>query len=167
MAKKPTVYVDTNIISMLCYPGGWIRDVARQLATRDWWENERQHFELKTSWQVEDELRDGVFKGQDDAISMVRRIRFLQSTAAVYAASRELLYKRIVPSDQGPDSIHLAFTLIYEIDYLLTWNQSHLANPQTQQKLETLCSKNRWRAPLLVSPDSIPSVRLAKEIRRR
>lgn len=53
------------------------------------------------------------------------------------------------------------------IDYLLTWNYAHLANPIAQGSLERICRSLRLRAPLLVSPESIPQVRFGQTIRRR
>ena len=53
------------------------------------------------------------------------------------------------------------------IDYLLTWNYAHLANPIVQERLVAFCRLRRLRAPLLVSPESILSVRLGQTIRRR
>ena len=34
--KKPTLYLDTNIISTLYYDGADINGLARRMATRDW-----------------------------------------------------------------------------------------------------------------------------------
>jgi hypothetical protein len=42
-----------------------------------------------------------------------------------------------------------------------------VANPVTQAKAEQLLDRRGLRAPLLVSPESIPQVRLGQQIRRR
>jgi hypothetical protein len=63
--------------------------------------------------------------------------------------------------------MHLAVAAAHEVDYLLTWNYAHLANPVTQGKAERLLEGRRLRTPLLVSPESIPQVRLGQQIRRR
>ena len=65
------------------------------------------------------------------------------------------------------DAKQLAIAAGHEVDYLLTWNYAHLANPVTQAKAEHLLTRRSLRAPLLVSPESIPQVRFGQQIRRR
>jgi hypothetical protein len=44
---------------------------------------------------------------------------------------------------------------------------AHLVNPVAQEHLEAVCSRLGLRAPWLVSPESIPQVRLGQVARRR
>jgi hypothetical protein len=60
----------------------------------------------------------------------------------------------------------MAVAAAHGMDYLLTWNYSHLANPVSQENLETICRRRELHCPLLVSPESIPQVRLGQTIRR-
>ena len=64
-------------------------------------------------------------------------------------------------------TFQMAVSTAYEVDYLLTWNYAHLANPIAQKRLETICRRLHLRAPLLVSPETIPQVRFGQTIRRR
>jgi hypothetical protein len=61
----------------------------------------------------------------------------------------------------------MAVSAAHEVDYLLTWNYAHLANPIAQKRLEAICGELHLRAPFLVSPESIPQVRFGQTIRRR
>ena len=54
---KPTVYLDTNIFSAYWHEGGNVAVAARRLHTREWWEQERQHFVLHVSTTTINELR--------------------------------------------------------------------------------------------------------------
>jgi hypothetical protein len=58
---KPTVYFDTNIIGALWYDGADVSALARRLATRDWWEEEREHFLVYASSLVELERAAGEY----------------------------------------------------------------------------------------------------------
>mgnify|MGYP006910768656 CR=1 FL=1 len=60
----------------------------------------------------------------------------------------------------------MAIAAAHRMDYLLTWNYAHLANPIAQAHLDAACRQARWRAPLLVSPETIPRVTLSQTIRR-
>ena len=47
--KKPTVYLDTTIISAYWFEGADVASLARRLKTREWWDIERLHFSLWSS----------------------------------------------------------------------------------------------------------------------
>jgi hypothetical protein len=42
--KKPSVYLDTSIISAYWDKGKAVSALARRDKTRDWWDYERRHF---------------------------------------------------------------------------------------------------------------------------
>jgi len=104
VARKPTLYLDTNIISTLHYSGKIGFVIARQLRTREWWENERRHFELWTSRRTEFELEDGKFDGQTNALREARRLRFVPIRAGTEALVRELKRREIVPEMETGDA---------------------------------------------------------------
>jgi hypothetical protein len=73
----------------------------------------------------------------------------------------------LVPETKPGDALQMAVSAAHEMDYLLTWNYAHLANPIAQGRLEAICRRLNLHAPLLVSPESIPQVRFGQAIRRR
>ena len=138
----------------------------RRLLTRQWWETERTHFALLVSSVTEAELREGNFPRQDECLKMVRRLRYLPITKAAQRMAEQLLTCRIVPASKPRDALQLAMATVHDVDYLLTWNYAHLANPQVQERLRKVCQKSALRCPILVSPETIPHVRLGQTIRR-
>jgi hypothetical protein len=165
--KKPTLYLDSNILSVMHYRSNRIAVLHHQLTTREWWETERKFFHLYGSPFTETELRRGEYAGQKQAIALVRRLAYLPITPSVEVCARTMLDEDIVPANKPGDATQLAVATIHCIDYLLTWNYAHLANANTQLRLMALCRKQQWRAPLLVSPESIPRRTLGQTIRRR
>jgi hypothetical protein len=63
--------------------------------------------------------------------------------------------------------LQLAVVTYYDIDYLLTWNYAHLANPDVQRKLQEVAERMKWNAATLVSPDTIPRRGLGQSIHRK
>ncbi|HEY3324829.1 MAG TPA: PIN domain-containing protein [Planctomycetota bacterium] len=163
---KPSVYLDTNIVSALVYDGRDSAAIARTLATWEWWEHERQFFNVYTSSFAEGELEQGKFRGQTAALKIVHRITYLPGTATVRDIAKHFLEHGIVPLSQPGDANHLAFACAHGIDYLLSWNHSHLANDVTQRKLEIANEQLGLRTPLLRSPLTIPRATLGQVIRR-
>lgn len=165
--NMPTVYLDTTIISAYWYAGADVASLARRLKTREWWDHERKHFSVWASGITEQELRAGEFRRQVDCVNSVRRLRYLATTLACQVLKDALLKEGVVPATKPLDALHMAIATAHGMDYLLTWNYAHLANPVAQRLLETHCAARDLRAPLLVSPESIPSVRMGRDIRRR
>src|SRR3972149_3989880 len=164
---KPTVYLDTTIISAYWYDGADLPALARRFKTREWWNTERQFFELWASAFTQTELSAGLFPYQADCLRMVRLLRYLPSTSMVRAVFDRIVKVGLIPLTKMGDATQMAVATAHEIDYLLTWNYAHLANPIAQERLTTICTELGLRAPLLVSPEMIPQVRFGQTIRRR
>ena len=57
---KPIVYVESSVVSYLTSrPHRDVIIAGRQFVTLDWWENQRQRFELRISVLVEEEISKG------------------------------------------------------------------------------------------------------------
>lgn len=165
--KKPTVYLDTSIVSAYWYEGRDVAMLARRLRTREWWELERRHVAVWTSAFTEAELRAGRFARQRDCVRMVQKLRYLTVTTEVRDLIQAIVARRIVPPNKSGDAAHLAISCIHGMDYLLTWNYAHMANPAAQTRLGKVCKAADLMAPLMVSPESIPQARFGQPIRRR
>ena len=165
--RKPNLYLDTNILSVMCYRGPSQAATLQRDLTRDWWDEERQHFQLFSSPFTEVELSKGKYAGQKQALRLVRRLSFLAITRKVKSMIAELLDSKLVPESSPGDAVHLAICIVYEVDYLLSWNHSHLVNADVESRLRRFVESRAYESPRLVSPQSIPQVRLGQEIRRR
>jgi hypothetical protein len=73
----------------------------------------------------------------------------------------------VVPSEKPGDALQMAVCAVHRIDYLLSWNYAHLVNPVAQHRLEAVCEDHGLRAPLLVSPESIPKASAGQTLPRR
>jgi len=164
---KPTVYLDTNILSVLYYRGRDLGGQYHSATTLEWWNHEREYFSLVSSHATEVELRQGAYRGQDKAVAACRRLPYLPINGEVRRYIDLVREQGVVPIDKPGDAVQLAVATVHQVDYLLTWNYAHLANFETQSKLEKLNARSDLRSPVLVSPETIPKARLGQAIRRR
>jgi PIN domain len=164
---KPTVYLDTNIFSAYWYEGEDVAGAARRFHTNEWWNQEREHFSVYVSITTINELRSGRFRRQSDCLKMARALPRLAMTRSARHVLDELLKSRLIPETKPGDALQMAVSAAHEIDYLLTWNYAHLANPIAQERLELICQSLDLHAPLLVSPETIPHERFGQAVRRR
>ena len=72
--NKPTVYLDTNIISAYWHIGGNVSSAAQRFHTIEWWNVERKHFSAFVSVTTINELQAGRFRKQSECLKMVRRL---------------------------------------------------------------------------------------------
>jgi len=56
------------------------------------------------------------------------------------------------PATEG-DALHVAVATIYGMDYVLTWNVRHLANPNKRTHFGIVCMRLGLAAPMLITPD--------------
>jgi hypothetical protein len=49
--------------------------------------------------------------------------------------SEKYIENRIIPEKKVADSLHVAYTTVFQMDILLSWNFQHLANVNKEQKI--------------------------------
>lgn len=164
---KPTVYLDTSFISAYWFDGRDETIIQRRVRSQEWWSIERKHFRCSTSRFTELELRTGVFPWQNKAVMMCRRLPYCSVTKAAKRLWTDLLANDIIPKTKHVDGWQLALAIHHRFDYLLSWNFSHLANPDVQNRLDQFCHRRKLEVPWLVTPNSIPQVQFGQDVRWR
>jgi hypothetical protein len=66
--------------------------------------------------------------------------------------ARRLLVEKILPSTAAPDAIHVAVASLNRVDFLLTWNCRHLANPHLLGRLREFMARQRLSLPEICTP---------------
>jgi len=85
---------------------------------------------------------------------MLDGLEALTLTAEVPSVAGFLVRERVMPAPavEG-DALHVAYCLVHNIEYLLTWNQRHLANPNKRTHLAVICARLNLLVPQIVTPD--------------
>jgi hypothetical protein len=52
----------------------------------------------------------------------------------------------------GRDALHIAVATVHGMDYLLTWNCTHIANAITRPKIELICRVAGYEPPVICTP---------------
>lgn len=151
---KPSLYIETSIVSYLV---GWLnrRDLVvahNQQFTREWWVRKRDEFELFISPAVVDEASKGepVFAAQ--RLSHLADLAVLDVTASARLLSRDLVRLAAVPKKAELDALHIAVAAVSAMDYLLTWNCTHIANAVTLPLVYTVCRNAGYEPPFVCTP---------------
>lgn len=56
------------------------------------------------------------------------------------------------------DAAHLAFACGYELDYLVTWNCTHIANAELRRRLMALNAALGLQTPIICTPEELLGV---------
>ena len=152
---KPKTYLETTVVSYLAAsPSRDIVIAGHQEITREWWER-RDRFELFVSEAVVDEASRG------DAVVAARRhallsgIPVLDLGVEVHDLADRLLRMHAVPAKALVDAVHIAVAAVNRIDYLLTWNCTHIANAAVRGKIEQACRAAGLQAPAICTPEEL------------
>jgi hypothetical protein len=129
-------------------------DVGRRASSKLWWETQARHHDLSISAEVVRELSAPAFPNRDQALAMLGGLTVLEFTTEVVDLAEVLVRERVMPAPavEG-DALHLAVAVIHQMEYLLTWNVKHLANPNKRTHLAVLCMRLGLAPPQLVTPD--------------
>ena len=146
------VYVETSIISYLtALPSRDLVLDAHQQVTREWW-SRRQRFELLVSDAVLVEAARGDSAASARRLGALTGISVLSASQGAQALARELLQAAAMPSKAAIDAAHVAIAASHGMDFLLTWNCTHIANAVTREKIEGVCRKAGFRPPVICTP---------------
>ena len=79
----------------------------------------------------------------------------LRATEAVRALGQALISRNALPEKAEIDAYHVAIAAVNGIEYLLTWNCTHIANAITRPKIETTCRTLGYEPPIICTPDEL------------
>jgi PIN domain len=154
---KPTVYVETSIISYLV---GWLNRndlqvAAHQELTRRWWANRRSDFELFASTVVFDEASDGDPDLAGERLRFLKDVTLLRVPDHAHKLKRELLRRTQIPAKAENDALHIAVAAVHGMEFLATWNCKHIANAVTLPLVYDVCRAEGYEPPLVCTPHEI------------
>jgi len=101
------------------------------------------------------ELEQGNWPGQRDAVSLVEPLGRLRVDEEVIAVAKRYIEERLVPADLSGDASHLAVACVQGMDFLLTWNIRHLANPNKLDHLTVINRRLGLLTPHVVTPEML------------
>ena len=154
-AAGNTVYVETTVFSAFVSERTDAASIYRRDTTRQWWALQAQRYELQSSEAVLDELRAGVYPRQQEAVEMAESLKSIDITDEAVSIAELYVRHRLMPESTTGDALHLAIASLSEVNFLLTWNIRHLANPNKLEHLEVVNRRLGLLTPLIVTPENL------------
>jgi predicted nucleic acid-binding protein len=159
MAMKPTVYIETSVISYLTAQVS--RDLivaAHQELTIEWWEQALPKLQPYVSPVVLEEIA----KGDPDAAKKRMKVVSAFGVLEVVPEIRDLAERYFaaidLPEKARADAYHLALAVWHGMDYLVTWNCTHIAGAKVKLIVQQVNAGRGIESPIICTPEELMEI---------
>jgi len=154
---KPRVYPETSVISYLV---GWLNQRSILVAhnqefTREWWVQRRQEYQLFSSAVAVNEAGRGDASLAHERLVFLRETTLLDVSEPAMKLAEELLHRTRIPAKAAVDALHVAIAAVHGMDYLISWNCTHIVNANILPQVYAVCRSNGFEPPLVCTPQEL------------
>lgn len=151
-----SVYIESSVISYLtARPSNDLVKSARQAITVDWWDNQRHRFDIFVSELVEEEISRGDAEAATKRLDIASEIPNLDISDTAREIAEMLISNLLIPEKSPEDALHIGIAAAEGIDYLITWNFTHINNAETKNGISKLIENYGFAPPTLCSPEEL------------
>jgi len=150
------VYIETSVVSY--YAARPSRDVVvagHQQATQDFWTRLGSDFEPLVSAVVLAESGEEDAEQAEERLQAIRSFRVIQITPEAEGLARQIITGGGIPAEYPEDALHIALATLGGVDFLATWNFSHINNPFTRMMIRQTVENEGYVCPEIASPDEL------------
>jgi hypothetical protein len=152
---KRKVYIETSVISYLtARPSKTILGAAHQQLTQSWWER-RFDYDLFISQSVRQECAAGDQDAAKRRLAVIEDLDVLAVTEGMISLAEALIAQQLIPATAIEDSLHIAIATMHHVDFLLTWNCRHIANPIIQEGIAEYLEQQGLLLPIICTPEEL------------
>ena len=150
---KASVYIETSVFSYLtARASNDLRAMANQSATLDWWETQRANYNVFISELVVSEASKGHPEASQRRLAVINDLPLIVISEEVRGLAQALIENHALPQKAEADAYHVAIAVVHGMEYLLTWNCTHIANAHTRPKIEATCRRLGYEPPVICTP---------------
>ena len=150
-----SIYIETTIPSLAT--ARLSRDTiiaGRQALTMLFWENECHKYDFYVSQFVIDECSLGDAEAAKRRLDFIANIPVILHTEHMIELANNYQQLLDIPDKAKTDCFHLAACVIANMDYLLSWNCTHLGM-HTYAKMQKYNEGKNLFTPLLITPEAL------------
>ena len=153
---KPKVYLETTIVSYLtARPSRDLITAAHQQITQQWWHTQPARFDLFVAPPVMQEAQAGDPDAAARRLAALQDIPLLTLSEEAPGLAQALITPGPLPANAVVDALHIAIAAVNGMQYLLTWNCTHLANAAIRSDIEDVCRARGYEPPVICTPEEL------------
>jgi len=156
---RESIYLETTIVSY--YTSKPSRDIivlAHQEITRQWWLKTIGRYNVLISEVVIEEASSGDPEAIKKRLEELKDFPHLELNDKVEEMAQVYMERLEIPEKSLRDAAHLAIASVHNIDYLVTWNCTHLANGEVIKKLIKINESLGIHTPIICTPEELMEV---------
>jgi hypothetical protein len=88
-------------------------------------------------------------------LRVIADIPELLATEEVRVLGQALIQRGAIPTKAEIDAYHVAIAAVNGIEYLLTWNCTHIANAFMRPKIEAICRSCGYEPAIICTPQEL------------
>lgn len=152
---KPRVYVETSVLSYLTgLPSRDLVVAAHQQLTHTWW-TQRARFALCVSEAVLAEARQGDPSAASRRLAVADGLEVVGATPAAELLTTALLRAAALPAKAAIDAAHVALATVHGLEFLVTWNCTHIANAAMRPRIDDVCRRSGFKPPIICTREEL------------
>lgn len=153
---KEKIYIETSIPSYITAKDSSDPVIyGHQIVSREWWNNEKEKYELFISEPVLIEVSKGNSIYAKKRLELIKNLTMLEYNKNIIQIADEYIRFLKLPEHLRVDMTHIAFSIYYEIDYLLTWNCSHINNAHMKKQFEKINESLGYKSTEICTPEEL------------
>jgi hypothetical protein len=79
----------------------------------------------------------------------------LDITEEVETLAAKLIAGVPLPANAQADALHIAVSAVNKMNYLMTWNCTHIANATLRSRIEAVCRAAGYEPPVVCTPQEM------------
>jgi len=79
----------------------------------------------------------------------------LAITEDMIELAETLIAQKLIPAKAVEDALHITIATLHRVDFLLTWNCRHIANPIIQEGIAQYLEQRGLFLPIICTPEEL------------
>lgn len=153
---RQIIYVETTVISL--YTARMSNDLikaARLQLTQEWWETILPNYDCVISPYVIQEIRNGDKSAAEKRLTVSMGFGVLATSDFTEELAQEYFKKSGIPKKSLLDCYHLASAATSGVDFIVSWNFKHIANPSIRKIFREINDKHNLVSPEISTPEEM------------
>ncbi len=151
---KRKVYLETSIISYYtARPSRDLVTAARQEITHEIWPVLQGEFDIYISALVIQEASRGDEEAARKRLNALSDFSVLELKPQAQELAKSLIAENAIPANAEEDALHIAVASLNGMEFLLTWNFSHINNAFKKSKIIRAIEEQGFIPPEICSPE--------------
>jgi predicted nucleic acid-binding protein len=156
---KPTVYIETSVISYwTARPSRDLLVAAHQQVTHEWWEHALPQCDPFISPVVLEEIAHGDPDAAQRRQQSIAGFPVLEVVPEVHALAAAYFAAIPLPDKAQADAYHLALAAWHGLDYLVSWNCTHIVSGRVRMIIEEVNAEFGIRTPIICTPEELMEI---------